>query len=346
MQSTLIPRDRLKHIPRSSRLAHEYCFFLHDMWVQMVGEYERAEAHHVKIPFRNGEEKKRFLKLAKSRDSIAALRAIDRNDEARRVVLNQITLAMVSDCAHHVYEALRCFEKRKYIPGFNLLRKPLLETLTYLAWIVSDEADFYAAFVSGDPTQLSQKRIGNRRIEFFEGAVSAIKLDQVLTAGSIVSSLYDTKNEYGLYGLFQHAVHLVTVDRVEIRTTPENFNFIFKSSFDDDIYEALYETLPEVLLFLSHVILCLFERIAPAEEGAVEAFKFRSTGAFRFLQARENADTISRTMEEEFSHQTNCVNCSAPLKFTKHNTARVLLTDSYRCATCRQVSWFPLSSMF
>jgi len=346
MQSNLIPRHRLKHIPRNLRLAHEYCFFLHDTWVQMLGEYERAKAHHINIPLRNKEEKKQFLRLSKSRDPIDTLRTMGLDDEAKRVILNHITLAMTSDCAHHIYEALLCFEKRKYIPGFNLLRKPLLETLTYLAWLVSDEADFYAEFMSGDPEKLSQKRIGNRRTEIFEGAVSAAKLGQVLTANSIVSSIYDPKNERGLYRLFQHAVHLITVERVEIRTSPENFNFIFKNPFDDDIYEAVYETLPEVFLFLSHIILCLFERIRPAERGATRAFVFRSTAGFRILQSEENASAISRMMSAEFSERTNCVNCGAPLKFTIHNTARVLLSDTHRCATCRQVSWFPLSWMF
>ncbi len=73
------------------------------------------------------------------------------------MVLNTITMAMVSDCAHHIYEALRCFEKGKVIPGFNLLRKPLLDNLMYFTWMVADEDGFHLAFTLVTPRR-SPKR--------------------------------------------------------------------------------------------------------------------------------------------------------------------------------------------
>ena len=59
---------------------------------------------------------------------------------------------MVSDCLHHLYEALCCMEKRKVIVAHNLLRKPLTDNLMYLSWMLGDEDAFYAAFTaeSGD----------------------------------------------------------------------------------------------------------------------------------------------------------------------------------------------------
>ncbi|WP_414531005.1 hypothetical protein, partial [Nodularia chucula] len=73
---------------------------------------------------------------------------------------------------------------------------------------------------------------------------------------------------------------LVTVQRVEIQTRSENFNFIFKNPTDDDIYESIYGLLPDILLFLSHVIMELFQRIAPSEPGGRRAFEVRSTYGF------------------------------------------------------------------
>src|SRR5262245_60249943 len=109
----LIPRNRLGWIPSRLRLAHEYCFFLHDESARILVEYEGAEAHIVSFKFRNKAEAKRFNERAAKEDPVAAMRAAGYEAEARRVILNQITMAMVSDCLHHIYEALRCLEKRK-----------------------------------------------------------------------------------------------------------------------------------------------------------------------------------------------------------------------------------------
>lgn len=81
----------------------------------MLVEYEAAEAHIVSFRFSGNAERRNFERLAKRQDAIAALRALDRHSEARRVILNTITMAMVSDCAHHIYEALRCLEKRMVV---------------------------------------------------------------------------------------------------------------------------------------------------------------------------------------------------------------------------------------
>jgi hypothetical protein len=167
----LIPH-RLRWIPTSERLAHEYCYFLHDACVRMLGEYEAAEAHLVRFQFHDEAEATQFQTVAGSESAIAGLRAIGRLDEARRVILNTITLAMVSDCLHHVFEALRCMERRKFIVALNLLRKPLLDNLIFLSWMLGDENGFYEAFTRESPEALTAKRIGNRRRAIFAAALS------------------------------------------------------------------------------------------------------------------------------------------------------------------------------
>ncbi|MER9643301.1 hypothetical protein [Mesorhizobium sp. M0239] len=147
----LIPRNRLCWIPNDLRLAHEYCFFLHDESARLMVEYEGAEAHVVSFKFRNKAEAKAFKKHAAKADAIAAMRAGGYEAEARKAVLNQITIAMVSDCLHHIYESLRCLEKRKIIVALNLLRKPLTDNLLYLSWMLGDENGFYHAFTTNSP---------------------------------------------------------------------------------------------------------------------------------------------------------------------------------------------------
>jgi hypothetical protein len=342
----LIPASRLRWIPKNLRLAHEYCFFLHDEIARLLVEYEVADAPKVTFKFASKAQGRRFELLAKQHDPVTAMRELGLHSEARRVVMNQITMAMVSDCAHHIYEALQCFEKRKFIPGFNLLRKPLLDSLMYLTWIAADEDDFYSKFSSGDPTKLAQKLLGNRRRELFAAAIAQTELADDVAAEDLITILFDASNPDGLYWLFQHAVHLITVDRIELKTSSENFNFIFKNPYEDDLYETLYLVLPTALLYLAHVILILYERIGPASDGAKAAFVFRSLNAYRFLHYQGASMALARVLEEALSSRMNCEHCATPLTVTEYNAIRLLMTESFRCTRCRHKQPFPLSWMF
>ena len=131
----LIPRNRLKHIPEHVRVYHELCFFLHDECVRALHEYENAGAHVETIEFPHPDDGDKFQALVNKTDAVGALRELGYQDASKRVVLNTIRMAMISDCLLYVYEALRCFEKRKVAVGFNLLRKPLIESLLYFSWM-------------------------------------------------------------------------------------------------------------------------------------------------------------------------------------------------------------------
>jgi len=342
----LIPSNRLKWLPAETRLAHEYCFFLHDEFVRMLVEYEGAEAHNVEFNFSSVQERKRFEALAKTSDPVSVLRALGRDSEARRVVLNAITMAMVSDCGHHIYEALRCFEKAKVVPGFTLLRKPILDNLMYFTWIAADENGFLAAFTSGDPNKITQKALGNRRRELMQAAIELTELSNVLQADDLHSLVFDPGNPDGLYGLFQHAVHLVTVDRVEIRTSPENFNFIFSEPANRDVYRALYAALPTILLYLTLVVMALYQRIHPMDQGSRSALVFRAVNGYRLLLGEHAARAVAEGISEVLSPRVQCADCRTPLKITTSNAAKLLLADCFQCTACRRKQLFPLSWMF
>ena len=308
-------------------------------------EYEAAEAHVIKFKFRNKAEAKTFNELADKRDTIAAMRAVGYEAEARRVILNQITMGMVSDCLHHVYEALRCLEKRKVIVALNLLRKPLTDNLLYLSWMLGDEDGFYDAFTTKSPRGITSSVLKGRRADILSNALAKTEVADVLNAEFIDRTLFEQSNQSGLQKLFQHAVHLITAQRVELQTTPENFNFIFKKYTDDDLYELVYDVLPHMLLYLSHVIFCLFEKIATPEAGAKRSFHVRSILGLYLVEGAENeAHAVARLAG--FAEIVLCPDCDAPLKITPHNAGRLVLTESFRCNKCARVQAFPFSWMF
>lgn len=341
----LIPRNRLGWIPGDLRLAHEYCFFLHDEAVRLLVQYEAAKANVVTVKFRNKAEAMRFNQLAGKENTISAMRAIGYEAETRRVILNQITMAMVSDCLHHLYEALRCLEKRKVVVALNLLRKPLTDNLLYLSWMLGDEDGFYDAFTTRSPKGITASILKGRRAEILSNALAKTEVADVLRSEFIDRTLFEQANESGFQKLFQHAVHLITAQRVELETTPENFNFIFKKYTDDDLYELIYYALPHMLLYLSHVIMCLFEQITPPEAGGKRAFHARSILGLYLVEGGENeAHALERVAS--LVNDVLCPDCDSSLKVTSHNAGRLLMTESFRCTACRRVQLFPFSWLF
>ncbi len=340
----LIPRQRLAYIPEELKVLHEYCFFLHDECTRVLVEYEKEEAHLVSVNFANRSEQDLFEKYANENDVIEALNKLGYLDKSRRAIINTTLMAMLSDCLHHIYEALKCFEKRKFVVGFNLLRKPLLDSLIYLSWILCREDEFYESFIQSSPENLTQNRLGNIREKLFEECITIVGLDDLIDANELHRILFSKSDEDGLYLYFQHAVHLVTVQHIKLKTAPQNFNFIFKNPLDDDVYDCLYQNLPYVLLYLSHIIINVFNRMEPMENGAISAFNIRTKIGYQAIyhDVKPNEFEIFSKIFEDIP----CSHCNKAIKLTQYNIVKISLTESFRCNNCRRNNYFPFSYLF
>jgi hypothetical protein len=138
---------------------------------------------------------------------------------------------------------------------------------SYLAWMLGNEDGFYREFMSGDPENLSQKKIGNLRQEIFTNAIAKMPKGLPFIPEIIEKLVYDRKFDRGFERAFEHAVYLITIEQLELRTAPQNFNFIFVDPADDNTYDALYSWLPYLLFFLAHTILELFDRMRKHGQG-------------------------------------------------------------------------------
>lgn len=339
----LIPRNRLRLLPKEVRLSHEYCFFLHDECAHALVEYERAGAHRVKVHFDGQLTADQFNEIAGD-DPIRALRDTGFSEDARRIILNTITMAMTSDCLHHIYEALRCFEKRKFIVAFNLLRKPLKDSLLYLSWILGDEDGFYAAFTLGNPEELSYTKLGPARTEIFEKAIAKTDVSELIDAHFLSELLYDRSSGVGFEMFFQHAIHLITRRYPELKTTPENFNFIFKDPASNDVYRWVYLRLPYVLLFLAHVIVRLFDKMRAMDIAARNGFMARTILGYQLALDFKAREAVGRL--QPLSEQYECDSCKAKLKLTQHNAAKIVMAQSFRCTKCGRNNGLPFAWLF
>ena len=308
-------------------------------------EYEESEAHFVTINFKTKAEADKFVERDNEDDFIEALQYLGYDIETKKIILNTITMAMISDCLHHIYEALRCLEKRKIIVALNLLRKPLKDNLTYLAWMCCDPDGFYNEFMKGNPQDLSQNKLGNIRKDIFSSAIQKLDIGTIIDAESLIEMIFNRENPDGLEGYFQHAVHLVTIKYEATQTSPQNFNFIFKNPSDDDIYDIIYNCLPYIVFFLSHVMIELFDNMKSMDKGAKEAFRIRALLGSSLVEGFKCSDSI-RILKGAFENIISCPNCHSDLKITYYNAVKIVLTESYRCTNCRRSHYFPFSYIF
>lgn len=204
---------------------------------------------------------------------------------------------------------------------------------------------FTPEFMSGNPENLSQKKVGSLRKEIFAKAISMMPDGSPFIPEILERLIYDRKYDSGFERAFEHAVHLITVERMELRTTPQNFNFIFKSYADDDTYDALYQRLPYLLFFLAHTILGLFDRMRRMDEGVKTAFAIRSLFAFSLLEGGEGKKATLKELSTMLSNIA-CAYCKAPLKVTSHNAGRIVLTDGFRCTKCGKKNLIAFSWAF
>ena len=71
------------------------------------------------------------------------------------------------------------------------------------------------------------------------------------------------------------------------------------------------------------------------EGGVKTAFAVRSLFAFTLLEGGAGKKATLKELNRML-FGVACDHCKAPLKVTSHNAGRILLTDSFRCATCRR----------
>jgi hypothetical protein len=116
----VIDDDRLQNVPEAYRDQRSFCFWLHDMMLDVLQQGEAARVADVFIQFDAHEAVPEFTN---AEELLNYLRDTGRTDILKRIVLNQVAIPLYGDLIHFVFEALKALEKRKYAVAFTLLRK-------------------------------------------------------------------------------------------------------------------------------------------------------------------------------------------------------------------------------
>ena len=336
----IIDEERLVLLPENYRIAHEFCFYLHDKLLEMLVEYDQNRVQDTVIDaFKTaivGHEDKfedlNLLEFMKENELI---------EPYKHHLLSHTIMALTADMLHFIYEALTCLEKRKFSVAFSLLRKPLKEHLFFLSWILADEDDFISRFESNN--HISFRGVAkDTRIRIIDKAIKKLHVQDAFDAETIWNFVYSKKHSNGFEPTWQRATHLTTSQGELLKTEDYSLNFIFEDTFDDYYFEFLSSKLPYIFLFITQVALESFNRINSTNEKTISHLILTMMGCYEALFLDGRSLTINRMLQKQLGDLLNCIHCESKLKIKKSNAAKLYLHEWFICENCGLRSELPL----
>jgi hypothetical protein len=285
----LMDVERLSLIPVRFRAHHEFCFHLHDTMVAVLQEARMHGIGDVEVTLEEEDQARAFQD-----DPIASLLENGKRDDAKRIVLNQVTIALYSDLLHFLYEGLTALAKRKFSVAFALLRKPLKESMMFASWVCADEEDFFDRLLRSPADHMEEKDLPeSRRLDLLRAAVSNLPLTSISDAQLIYDIVFNRKLDSGLAPLFDKAMHLVTSRGRLYRTEELNLNFIFKNPGENDLFEIIYPRLAYVSLYILSLQITLFSRMRSINESFTQWVLTSALGAYHALFANGHSPLVN-----------------------------------------------------
>ena len=157
--------------------------------------------------------------------------------------------------------------------------------------------------------------------------------------------IFNRQNQFGLEPYFQHAIHLITTKYEVTKTSPQNFNFIFKDPSENDIFDIIFQCLPYVICFLSLVIIELFDEMNRMDKGSKKAFRARAILGMHLVEKQECCHSMG-LLRGMLENRILCENCRAQLRLTVYNAIKILFAETFRCTKCRRHNYLPFTYLF
>lgn len=289
-----------RFLPENFDLAHEFCFAIHDIMLQVIKSGEEGDFFRTKIDLAEGEAQE----LEEMKNVFDWLEGKGRYEDRAQIIATIILPAILSDSLHCIYEALECSRKAKLSITYMLLRKPIQESLYVLESMVLDKTNF-ANTLANDSLRLRPKNAGgleghrNRISEVLETINEADRLD----AGYIAQLRYDKKAEDSFDGICNHAMHLFT-EHPAIKTDNLNVNFIFSGGDQKwSQWNYLYSRLPYLLFYMHRLIEHIIDGIAPTSPEYLDDIS-RRISAFVILWWNDVDERYKSEQLKKFSEKT------------------------------------------
>ncbi|MBB5320319.1 hypothetical protein [Marinobacter oulmenensis] len=289
-----------RFLPEDFDIAHDLCFTIHDVMLQVIKSGEEGGFFRTKIDLGDGEAQE----LEEIGDIFEWLEAKSRYEDRAKILATTILPAILSDSLHCIYESLECSRKAKLSITYMLVRKPIQENLYVLESMVLDNLNF-ANTLASDSLRLRPKNAGG--VEGHKNRISkvleVIGETERLDAGYIAQLRYDKKSEDSFDGICNHAMHLFT-EHPAIKTDNLNINFIF-SGWEQKWtqWDYLYSRLPYLLFYMHRVVEHIIGAIAPTSPEYLDDIS-RRISAFVVLWWRDVEEHYKSEELRQFYEKT------------------------------------------
>lgn len=251
-----IEDDEISNLPKRFRKVNNICAILYDQLTEIYVEENYEHLNHTEIVRPEFEKLSNELK----NDGVHVLDWLRENgaiNELTEVLTKHLVMSITSDFLNFMYESLRSAKNGKMTVAYALLRKPLTDELLILEQLLVDKHDFIQRFymegkITGYDPSPRNKNIDKKSI--IEEAVKRLYLFPIFVPDYIYEVRYDKSCDYGLSGITNQALHIVTND-LHYKTEEQNLNFVFSTEEDVKRYrEHYYSFVPYLLNYAISVI--------------------------------------------------------------------------------------------
>ena len=252
--------------------SHAYCYFVHDQMVDFIMSGEEAGIATATINFKEESHAEEIVRLS-GEDLWYWLDKSGYHEELDEMTFHHISLALLSDFCHFIYEALSCTSRGKTTVAYALLRKPLKDNLLYLEWMLTDRDGFIKTMRLERIEDLSIQSIPKeKKIEIISNALEMAPTGPWINPEFLYDLRYAKSVGWGFESSWQKAHHLITTFD-HFKTEGMNFNFIFSGDYERSTQSRyIYTFLPIIIFHALEVVRGLFRNfgiiVAGDEENA------------------------------------------------------------------------------
>lgn len=254
-------------LPEEFRNRHALMLYLYDILVDLLKKADKYGLSSVRCEFTNP--------IDENTDPFDELERMKDIEISSELYLNYILFSLLTDLNYFLYESLSCIERGKVTVAFSLARKPFLDNLFYLCWLLVDQDEFMEKFLYHESKKYdisNMKKNSNKVEEVFLKVQDEVLKDKYLSLNfsseifSMYQILFDKQAPNGINGIFNKSMHLVTGDR-NYKTQNQNLNYIFFNEENwNEYWELYYVRVPNIILFIVEVAITLFEKFSNIPE--------------------------------------------------------------------------------
>lgn len=336
-----LPYENIQNIPTKHVPSHEYIFFLHDNCAKLLVEYESGNVDKITLDKIIEIYNKKFKN--NNSDIIEILQFCkDKGLDAPyfHYLTSKLLMGLTSDLLQFIYEALKCFEERKFSVAYSLLRKPFKENLIFICWLFNNYEHFIELFEQETDKTLNNIHGSERKVIFSE-TIKNLPLPELFNAELLDDMIFSKQYPLGLEIPCQKATHLITSQGSFLKTGKMFINSIFDDPNDISQYDSVYTSLPYIMLFTTHVIIEGFNKLINLNSTTYQHLILTSIASYENLYTDGKKRLLTKSYAKQMKNFLKCIHCKKQIILTKENALRMFMIDNLICNNCHMNSSFP-----